>query len=83
MLSPSTTSHQKTATNEKPQEPDKCFNEYPLEGDPNQPAVVITNLLSKSPHLIGWDDEEIERIALDVDPTVGYHDEEEIRIGPK
>ena len=83
MSSPSTTSRQKTATNEKPQGPDKWFNEYPLEGDPNRPAVVITNLLSKSPRLIGWDDEEIERIALDADPTAGYHDEDDIRIGPK
>ena len=83
MLLPSMTSHQKTVTNEKPQGPDKWFNEYPLEWDPNRLAVVITNLLSKSPRLIGWDDEEIEWIALDADPTAGYHDEEDICIGPK
>lgn len=62
---------------------EKWFNEYPLPGDPSRPAVIITNLLSKSPRLIGWNDEEIEQIALDANPNVGYDDLEEVRIGPK
>lgn len=73
----------KTTPKEKSQEPEKWFNEYPLEGDPNRPAVVIVNLLSKSPRLIGWNDEEIEQIALDANPNVGYGEEEDIHIGPK
>jgi hypothetical protein len=49
-----------------PKDPkDKWWNEYPLEGDPRRPAVIFTNLMSKSPRLIGWNDERIERRALE------------------
>jgi len=82
MSSPRPPARQKT-TIQQQKEPDKWYNEYPLEGDPNRPAVVITNLLSKSPRLIGWNDEEIEQIALDANPNVGYGEEEELHIGPK
>lgn len=70
-------------TNQEKEQLEKWYNEYPLKGDPNRPAVVITNLLSKSPRLIGWNDEEIEQIALDANPNVGYGEEEELHIGPK
>lgn len=83
MSSQSSSPRRKTTTQAKAEEPEKWFNEYPLEGDPNRPAVVITNLLSKSPRLIGWNDEEIEQIALDANPNVGYGEEEELHIGPK
>jgi hypothetical protein len=79
---PTSTPRRKTTKQEKDQ-PEKWYNEYPLEGDPNRPAVVITNLLSKSPRLIGWNDEEIEQIALDANPNAGYGETEELHIGPK
>lgn len=79
---PTSTPRRKTTKSEKDQA-EKWYNEYPLEGDPNRPAVVITNLLSKSPRLIGWNDEEIEQIALDANPNAGYGETEELHIGPK
>lgn len=43
---------------------EKWWNEWPLEGSPDRPAVWITKVLSKSPLLIGWDDERMERRAM-------------------
>lgn len=81
---PASARRRETTTQGGKQEPNqKWYNEYPLEGDPNRPAVQIVNLLSKSPRLIGWNDEEIEQIALDANPNVGYGEKEEVRIGPK
>jgi len=85
----SSPSSRTSAPSEQKQQPfqqapkEKWYNEYPLEGDPNRPAVAMTNLLSKSPRMIGWNDEEIEQIALDANPNVGYGDDEEVHIGPK
>jgi hypothetical protein len=45
-------------------EDDKWWNEWPLEGPENRWAVFITNVLSKSTRIIGWDDERIERRAM-------------------
>ena len=45
-------------------EKDKWWNEWPLEGPENRWAVIITKVLSKSTRIIGWDDERIERRAL-------------------
>ena len=58
-------------------------NPYPLEGDPSRPAVIITNLLSKSPRLIGWNDERIEQRALSAYPDADEEETREFHIGPK
>lgn len=58
-------------------------NPYPLEGDPHRPAVIITNLLSKSPRLIGWNDERIEQRALAAYPDIDEEEIKEFHIGPK
>lgn len=48
-----------------PVDPDQWWNEYPIEGDPNRPAVIFANLLSKSPRLIGWNEEKWEQMAIE------------------
>lgn len=71
----------------QPEDPkDKWWNEWPLEGPENRLAVIITNVLSKSPRLIGWDDERIERRAMKAlsDATGGEVTElSEFHFGPK
>lgn len=57
--------NQSMPSDKKPiDEKDKWWNEWPLEGPENRWAVFITNVLSKSTRIIGWDDERIERRAL-------------------
>lgn len=77
-------SPQKHLEGSKENETEKWWNEYPLDGDPKRPAVILTNLLSKSPRLIGWDDERIERRARAALPKgADVEEEEEIHLGPK
>mmetsp|Transcript_7145 Transcript_7145/g.12430 ORF Transcript_7145/g.12430 Transcript_7145/m.12430 type:complete len:315 (-) Transcript_7145:54-998(-) len=70
-----------------PKDPkDKWWNEEPLEGPWYRPAVLITKVLSKSPLLIGWDDESIERRAREARRKAGFDDDDqpaEIHMGPK
>jgi hypothetical protein len=56
----------KTKTNfmKKNDNEPKWWNEWPLPGPTNRPAVWITKVLSKSPLIIGWDDERMERRAM-------------------
>jgi hypothetical protein len=74
----------------EPKDPkDKWWNEWPLEGPENRPAVWITKVLSKSPLLIGWDDERIERRAMEAlseamgEEVTDLSDLPEFHFGPK
>jgi hypothetical protein len=65
----------------------KWWNEWPLPGPTNRPAVWITKVLSKSPLLIGWDDERIERRAMTAlakasGKEVSELTDEDFKIGP-
>ena len=84
--------HQNMTSPRPPKDPkDKWWNEEPLEGSWHRPAVFITKVLSKSPLLIGWDDERFERLANEARPKKKDCEQEEevdeeptkLRIGPR